>query len=227
MSDSPFGAGQVSPRMVIKLNPNAHASGNGDADIEMNGDSPNRSAPVQHDQQEEGKGTPGSPNRAAGPSDAGPSRQLSVASHSPDRPSPVPSAGLPDRSFGSNDPAEAYHQPGANGNGSVGSQQSPNQPAKEPSKSVIPLAIEGRGKSSSKPATPTNGAMFGVYVSGQKTHRKVSCELCHRRKIKVRSLNGLADGSATRRGLPVDLARARARFATITTTRASLLLGPP
>lgn len=34
------------------------------------------------------------------------------------------------------------------------------------------------GEPNGKPSTP-------LFVSGQRTHRKVSCELCHRRKIKV------------------------------------------
>jgi hypothetical protein len=110
-------------------------------------------------------------------SDAGPSRQVSVASHSPERPSPAPS--MLDRSFGQSDHAtEAYNQP---------TSSAPSPERKEGSSSlrpIAPLTDKGKSSSTSKPATPNANGGLNVFLSG-KTHRKVSCELCHRRKIKV------------------------------------------
>ena len=197
---SPFGAGQLSPRMIIKLNP-PHANGNGDGDTEMNDHSPSS------DVKGELVGSP-APAPTAPASEAGPSRAMSHASRSPERPSPAPSTGMLDRSFGAVEPApEPYSQPHANGS-------QPEATLKAP---VLP---ESKSKSHSKPATPTaNGSTYAVFVSGQKTHRKVSCELCHRRKIKVGLHVDKADGSVTKVDLPAGLAPERARSATTMTTQ--------
>lgn len=156
---SPFGAGQVSPsRLSIKLNV---PSENGDVD--MNGHA---------DVKLQLNGTPELVAHA--PSDVGPSRAASVVTHTPERPSPAPSSGMLDRSFGHAEPPEPYSQPQA-----ISAQPSPDREGTLKSS----LVAESKNKPVSKPSTPVAN---GLMISGQKTHRKVSCELCHRRKIKVR-----------------------------------------